>query len=807
MKTFKAPAIAIWIIFSLICAWVVSNSQFTADMSAFLPQNPTERQQILIDQISEGVASKALIISIEGVETSVLTQLSSKLAKKLREESHFSSVNNGQGSSSKEDNELLFQNRYLLSPAMSPERMTAEGIRQAIVESLAEISSATGLFSKSLLNQDPTGESLEILKKVVPSTQMNSVGGVWVNGKKNRALLLVQTKAQGADLDGQELAHQNIVASFQAAKSELGQIATQANVKFSGPGVFAVSSRDAIRSEAARLSALGTVLILGLLWLMYRSVTAVFLGMLPVTSGAIAGIAAVGLSFPTVHAMTLGFGVTLIGEAVDYAIYLFVQSKPSIGSSPGVDLIQENAFIQNFWPTVRLGVITSVIGFSTLLFSGFTGLSQLGLFSIVGISTAALVTRYVLPMLMPKNFSIRQPAKLNVVLVKIVAFLSRLKLIAVLITILAMGLLISNKDSLWSSELGGLSPVSQARQNLDEQLRTEIGATDSGVFIIVKVSNSELALEYSEEITARLQGLVNAGVLSGFEAASNYLPSQRLQHARQNSLPETAELKARLQLALKGLPLRADKLEYFISDVNSAKNARLLTRENYLKTSLLLGVDALLMEGAHFPKMWTALIALQPLIKDGTAQTIDRNLIESVLLELPPEIKTATHLIELKTEATNLYKAYLQEAIFLTGLGFLAILVVLALTLRSLPRVFRVIAPLLAAVAIVAAITFQLKDGLTLMHLVGMLLVVAVGSNYALFFDKRTKENRPSNTEGDESNILCSMLFANLTTVVGFGLLAFSSVPVMNAIGSVVGAGTFLALILSAIFAESQTDI
>jgi predicted exporter len=48
------------------------------------------------------------------------------------------------------------------------------------------------------------------------------------------------------------------------------------------------------------------------------------------------------------------------------------------------------------------------------------------------------------------------------------------------------------------------------------------------------------------------------------------------------------------------------------------------------------------------------------------------------------------------------------------------------------------------------------------------------------------------------------LLFANLTTVLGFGLLAFSSVPVMNAIGLTVGAGTFLALVLSAIFSAQH---
>jgi len=46
-----------------------------------------------------------------------------------------------------------------------------------------------------------------------------------------------------------------------------------------------------------------------------------------VLSGALAGVAAVSLGFGVVHGITLGFGTALIGEAVDYSIYLFMQSE------------------------------------------------------------------------------------------------------------------------------------------------------------------------------------------------------------------------------------------------------------------------------------------------------------------------------------------------------------------------------------------------------------------------------------------------------------------------------------------------
>ena len=52
--------------------------------------------------------------------------------------------------------------------------------------------------------------------------------------------------------------------------------------------------------------------------------------------------------------------------------------------------------------------------------------------------------------------------------------------------------------------------------------------------------------------------------------------------------------------------------------------------------------------------------------------------------------------------------------------------------------------------------------------------------------------------------LLSSLLFANLTTVAGFGLLAFSSVSILQAMGITVAPGVILALVYSAIFSRQS---
>src|SRR6185437_1266230 len=196
--------------------------------------------------------------------------------------------------------------------------------------------------------------------------------GVWSSPDGRLALLLVQTRAAGSDTDAQQAACEAIRRAFAQVVAGLpGSGGARLRLLMSGPPVMAVTSRDIIKSEVVRLSSISTALIALLLLAVYRSLPALVLTLVPVASGALAGVAAVALGFGAVHGITLGFGVTLIGEAVDYSIYLYIQ--------------RGGEFESRVWPTIRLGMLTSICGFAALLPSAFPGLAQLGLYSIAGL--------------------------------------------------------------------------------------------------------------------------------------------------------------------------------------------------------------------------------------------------------------------------------------------------------------------------------------------------------------------------------------------------------------------------------------
>ncbi|MBW8456947.1 MAG: MMPL family transporter [Thiobacillus sp.] len=771
----STAAIVLWLIFLLACVGIISRTQFTTDLSAFMPRTPTPEQQLLMDQLSDGLASRLILVGIEGADAPTRASLSRQVAQHLRADRTFVSVNNGEPVNTERDRAFLFDNRYLLSPAVTPERFGADGLHAALSDSIDLLASPAGLLVKSLLPRDPTGEMLQLLEQFNSGTQPQLVEGAWASRDGTRALMLVQTRASGSDTDAQQRAMAAIRQAFEQAPGATAS----ARLVMTGPGVFSVTSRDTIKRQVTRLSILSLALIATLLLLVYRSFNALALGLLPVISGALAGIAAVSLGFGAVHGITLGFGTALIGEAVDYSIYLFVQSEQNNAD--------HQSWIKRFWPTIRLGVLTSIAGFASLLLSGFPGLAQLGLYAIAGLIVAATVTRFVLPSLLPANFRIHDLSAVGRTLSHLVQRAAALRWAAAIVLLAACAIVVTNRASLWNDTIASLSPVSQADVELDTRLRADMGAPDVRYLVVVSGASQETVLRAAERVSTLLQAHVEQGELAGFESPSRYLPSVTTQRERQASLPPRPLLETRLAQAVQGLPVRAQLFAPFLDDADTARSQPLLRASDLQQTSMAMAVDALLLQQHG---QWRALLPLTA----PEGGSIDADPIRTALKTIPDAL-----FVDLKAESDRLYSGYLHEAIVLSLGGLVAIIALLLVVFRSPLRVLRILVPLAAAVITVTAGLSLFGQQMIILHLVGLLLVAAVGSNYALFFD------RPDPRTPILPRTLASMLFASLTTVAGFGLLAFSDVAILQALGVTVAPGVILALFYSAIFAR-QAD-
>ena len=772
MRSRAVKVFLVWLALMLAGVAVVWNSRFSADMSFFLPSKPTLEQQALVGQLKDGTVSRLLMLSIEGGDAPQRAAVSRELRKRLASDPAFVSVQNGEAGGLESERDVLLRHRYQLSPAVSPERFTEEGLKSAVTDTIDLLTSPAGVLLKPYLANDPTGEVLAVLGQLNPATQPQTRAGVWASRNGDRAMLLLQTRALGSDTDGQAAAIDSVHQAFAQSLQTTGHSALTLNL--SGPGQFAVQSRETIKKEVARLSLISSVAIWLVLFWVYRSFRLLALGLIPVLSGTLAGIVMVSLVHGTVFGITVGFGSALIGEAVDYAIYYFVQA-----GHQGVD-----QWRRVFWPTIRLGVMTTAIGFGALLFSGFPGLSQLGLYALSGVVTAALVTRFVLPALTGAGVNVPQSGPWVRKGLSLLNQAHRLRWLAAVLTVLVGAYLWQVRDGLWDGNLSALSTVSEAEATADSRMRTDLAAPDARYLVTVTAPDQEGALQAAERAGERLDRLVETGVIGGYDSPARFLPSEQLQRQRLSSLPEPAELQARLDRALVDSPLPASKLGPFLSDVTAARSQGVMQRADLEGSALALGVDSMLTRTENGG--WTAMLPLRP-----TADALDASLPADQLRAALAG--SGAVFVDLKTEFESLYSGYVSEAVQLSLAGVAAIALLLAFTMRSAARLSRVLFTLALTVACVIALLHLSGARLHLLHLVGMLLIVAVGSNYALFFD-RAAAGEPL----DEATLM-SMAVAVLTTVIGFGTLASSSVPVLQAVGITVGPGALLALLLSAV--------
>lgn len=766
-------ALWLWLVLLVLCAVIAGRANYRTDMGDFLPRATSLPQQALDAQVSSGGASRILLLAITSAPPPVLAGLSRNLAAQLRQDAAFIDVLNGDDQSLAGEESFVWRNRYLLGADVTPRRFTAAGLHAALLNDLALLGSDLGAVVAQSLPADPTGEAMGLAQPLAGTgAGPQTLDGAWLAPDGKTALLLVRTSAPGFDIDAQAKALARVDQAFAAARAAVPGAKSTA-LQATGPGVFAVHTRDATKRDVTRLSILATAGAVLFLLLAYRSPRVLLLGLLPVASGALAATAAVSLAFGFVHAITLGFGVTLIGEAMDYSIYLLTQTLRGDNAS---------ATMARIWPTLRLGALTSIAGFCTMLLSPFTGFAQLGLFSIAGLLAAALVTRFVLPQLVPPGFFAAGAEGIGLPLRLLLRRqrLARRGLAAlVLAALLALTL---HRGGMWDTNLLDLSPIPPATQALDQRLRHELGIPDTRYFIAYRAAGMQQALQMSAQLQTLLAPMAASGTLGGYDLPSLVLPSDAAQLARRAALPDDAGLRANFAQASTGLPFRVQAFTPFFQAVAQARTAPLLNQAS-LPPALALRLQSMLMQDA---KGWTVLAPLYG-VRDAA-------LLRARLAQPGP---AGAEFVDLNQQSAALLHSFQTQAVTLAVAGSLAILALLCAGLRDWRRVLAIAAPLAAAVTLTAALLTLGGGKLSIFKVAGFLLIIAVGSNYCLFFARREAN------AAERDRALASIMLANLCTVAAYGLLSLSRIPVLHDIGLTVATGTFLCLVCGAAFSAS----
>jgi predicted exporter len=332
----------------------------------------------------------------------------------------------------------------------------------------------------------------------------------------------------------------------------------------------------------------------------------------------------------------------------------------------------------------------------------------------------------------------------------------------------------------WDDDLATMNPLPASFKERDLRLRAALGAPDVRTMLLVSGVTRDDALRASESLRPMLEQWRVDGTIGGFDLVSDYLPSDATQARRRAALPAADDLRQNLSAALSGLPFRPGTFDPFLKDVDEARSAPALMPVDYAGSALGLKVESLLR---HEGGQWHVVVPLAG-VRDAAG-------LQAALARSGAQAQW----LDLRAESIAMMAAYRQQAVASSLAGMALIGVLLIAGLGSLRRAVRVFAPVLLAVAGTAGILVAAGTPLTVFHFVALLLTLGIGVNYALVIERASRKEAAS-------DLWRTLAVVSATALCTFGLLAWSTAPVLHAIGVTVCLGIVLSLVLGALLIQ-----
>lgn len=757
-----------WLLYLAFAGYLLTqHTDITSDLTFFLPKATTPQAQLLLTATREGPGSHMLLAEISGGTEKERFAAGDALVSNLRSSSLFARVQNGIDPQDLYHlEERLFPYRFVLTSS-SPDEWDAHRLHEALQQRATALYSGTGRLEERWLERDPLGRWKQFLDQLSTGPMPKMLKGHWVNGSGDKALILIETRTPGFDLEAQKIAQQRVQSAFDTTSLP------GLTLKMGGAGALAVETNRSITLEATWLSLANTLMVSILLMLVYRSWRILILGLIPLLTGLLTGALAIRLQFGAIHAITLGFGSTLMGVAADYPNHFFTHLNPNISNQ---------TTMQRLWPTLRLGILTNIAGFGVMFFSGFRGLQEIGIFAAAGLIGAGLSTRFILPLLSPPSSGVgKWMATLPYHPIQRISQKWRFLFCVLVLIVLGILFVVSGR-SLFNDDLSSLNPVNPSQLESDLQLQRAFRVPDMRWLVLVTGSTENEALARSENLKPVLSELVVSQAISGFDLVSDVLPSQKMQSLRNTALPAPKVALEALNKALRGTPFKATAFAPLIDDLSVNNLLPPLSHETLKDTLLEPKINATIFNTSG----GTAIVV--PI--EGIARMAD---IQAAIQSLQdPQIQ----LIDLQDALTQRIRENRKEASHLLLSGLATIFVILAFGLRSQSEAGRVMVPMLLASLSTGLLMAILSNGLNIYHLASILLVMGLSLDQALFF------NRSCSDPEERAKTHLSILLCSLSSILAFGGLAFASVPLLSAIGMTVSIGAFLAVSFALLLAK-----
>lgn len=520
-------------------------------------------------------------------------------------------------------------------------------------------------------------------------------------------------------------------------------------VLHSGMFFFAVDSANSAKSDI-QLIAIGSMAgVLVLMLLVFRSLLPLFLSLSSIAIGIGFGVVTSTYVFGSVHVLTIVFGASLIGIVVDYSLHYFYHFL-----SHQRDTSKNDAQSSPLFRAMLLSVLTSLVGYGALGLSDLLILKKVALFSCSGLVMAWLSVMVLGPLVTRRPIEARQALLRSVIdrCQSVFARQPRVLIAGGLLLASMAGLFLYAGDASTNDDPRQFFHVSASLLAQEKEVASLTQVYEPGRYLLVKGQTSDAVFE-------TLQALYDAlGEARGSLASvRDWLPSpgdQADNYALQSKIYDDDGVldEFATRLGLSSSEFESLKVRY--------REAR----------GQSLAFPALMQQLPSLPPLWIE--------QDGEIYSfvLIRKNSDLAKIEAASQGIGDIRYINTLANATEALKAQRETGSKLLLLAYLCIAVMLALYYRKVSTVLLLLIPLTASVITLAAVALM-GQAITVFHIMALFLVLGLGMDYIIFAKEMARQRETTQQ---------AILLSAVTSLLSFGLLAFSSMPIVQAFGSTI---------------------
>jgi predicted exporter len=279
-------------------------------------------------------------------------------------------------------------------------------------------------------------------------------------------------------------------------------------------------------------------------------------------------------------------------------------------------------------------------------------------------------------------------------------------------------------------------------------------------------------LTRNENAFAALRIAEQQGLIKGFQSLHTLLPSAAWQRTNFDAIRSEQTL-SELKQALSAEGFSLESFRPFFEEQHEAR-FRALTLGDLRGTALGPWAERFVVQNPER----TAVLSFPHLTRDPAS-------LAQRLKPLP-----GVHFIDQRSLLDSAYTKLRQRVSLLVLLGAACMVLVIGLRFRNFRSSIATLVPALIAPTAALGALALLGVQLNLFHLFAALVVLSMAMDYGIFLSESVSSPQHLSSGGT----LLSILVAGITSCLSFGLLGFSTVPVLAALGQTVGLGILTAL-------------